>query len=552
MKARHRQDSDRTSGSRNFAAAALIAVLAFPPARAGADVVAAAARGKIYAQAMALLSQLRPVDTNTLAVCVQEAGALRLAPCPGSQAEGIPVTNQVPAALTQSPVSALAVKPPPDAQAMPVDLWIRVALQPPLGEPDLRLTAPRIVVAGEVVSLTLAAPPAGTPQAEGVFVSNQVSAAVSQSPVAALVVAPPPDLKTVPADLAVRAPAAPSPVVALAVSLPTDPKTVPIDLGVQAPPQPPLGESDLRVAALPAIGPAVSVAFAAPAVAVPPACGLAPGGHPDGACGNGPCAVQGFDTPASWRPDPCLPLCPSGLGAVQAALSAWAIRCSSIDVPVPQLPLLACRAPAVLDMWGVDKALALGTLDAAQKGTVNARDPTLRGDLMWFVEAHPFTPEAHDVFAFLLEHAAGNTKRKKSGTVAAWAGEHEQGRYAPVVAYHLAYACYREMDYDAAAAQIQRGTAAYPQFANRFGLLNVLCLVQKGDNAKALAAADRLLKTCADADLLPEVQFLKGWLYYQQNRLSEARATLSDLAARYPASASATKAGQLLKEWGER
>ena len=194
----------------------------------------------------------------------------------------------------------------------------------------------------------------------------------------------------------------------------------------------------------------------------------------------------------------------------------------------------------------VDGKILDVVLEEVRAGRRNARDPRLREEIAWYFDSNPYTPQAYALFVVLVDGSAGNTPRKKSDNLRAWAETYRDARYASIIAYYAAYHAYRLNAYDQALGTADEYIGRFQAEQDRLYMLKALCYVGQSKLPEALDAL-RKVQGYPQSTLLPHAQFLSAWVHLQEGRTTEARVLLQSLPERYPDSPYAAKARQLLQ-----
>lgn len=195
----------------------------------------------------------------------------------------------------------------------------------------------------------------------------------------------------------------------------------------------------------------------------------------------------------------------------------------------------------------IDRMLISGIIDDVRSGRINKRNPEIRAQLVQFLGDNPLGPTSQQVFSMILENFPGNALRRKIAALQAWVQEYASGRYAPVLGYHIMHQFYRNKDYDAAIQFAGSFLEKTKEFNDRVSFLQALCYAQKNNATAALDVLQKIQRDFPESPMAPESLFLYAWIFYEDGNLAEAQTILKELAAKYPNSASAVKAQNLLE-----
>lgn len=221
----------------------------------------------------------------------------------------------------------------------------------------------------------------------------------------------------------------------------------------------------------------------------------------------------------------------------------------------PKLAKTSARSPCAMILrspdpaipQAIDRMLISGIKEEVHSGKINKRNPEIRAQLVQFLGDNPLGPTSQQVFSMILENFPGNALRRKIAALQAWSQEYAGGRYAPIIGYYIMHQFYRNKDYDAAIQFADSFLEKMKEFNDRVCFLQALCYAQKNNNTAALGVLHKIQHDYPESLMAPEAKFLYAWIFYEDGNLAESQSILEELVAKYPHSASAVKAGNLLE-----
>ncbi len=171
----------------------------------------------------------------------------------------------------------------------------------------------------------------------------------------------------------------------------------------------------------------------------------------------------------------------------------------------------------------------------------------MREDLVWVMSVAPFAANAELAFGWFVEGVPGRSDGEKITNSVAWAQDYQGGRYLPDILIGAARYFHRRANYSGAIGLVDRYLEQYKEAGDRLLILKAMCLSQRNDGQGARAVLDLVEKGYADSGLVPQVAFLRGWTYLNEQKTSEARTAFEELVARYPKDAFSEKAKRILE-----